>query len=152
MIDLRQFLAESNKIEGIFSTNEHEVKAAQEFLDLESMSIADLANFVQVVQPDAMFRDRDYLNVVVGSHRPPRGGVHIKKLVMLLLGQVNAGDISPYRAHVEYERIHPFTDGNGRSGRLLWLWQMQREGLYSPVLSFLHAFYYQTLAAKQEKA
>ncbi len=148
MIDLLNFLTESNKIEGISHIGDSEPRAAQEFLDLEFMSIVGLANFVEVIQPDAMFRDRAYLNVIVGNHRPPPGGENIKKLVMLLLEQINAGEISAYRAHLEYERIHPFTDGNGRSGRMLWLWQMQREGLYSPVISFLHAFYYQTLSAE----
>ena len=36
---------------------------------------------------------------------------------------------------------HPFTDGNGRSGRALWLWQMNNHAPFG----FLHTFYYQTL-------
>lgn len=149
MIDLRQFLAESNKIEGILTVGDSEQRVAQDFLDLESMSVISLMGFINVIQPDAQFRDRPGLNVIVGNHRPPPGGAGIKELLMLLLQQMNAGEISAYRAHIEYERIHSFTDGNGRSGRLLWLWQMQREGLYSPVLTFLHAFYYQTLSAEK---
>lgn len=31
--------------------------------------------------------------------------------------------------HVEYERIHPFIDGNGRTGRMLLNWQRLKAGL-----------------------
>jgi len=150
MIDLRDFLTESNKIEGIETIGVNEPQAAQDFLNVARMDIPDLVAFVAEVEPGAELRNRLGLNVIVGSHRPPPGGTHITQLLDMLLLQINAGEISAYRAHLEYERIHPFTDGNGRSGRLLWLWQMQREGLYSPVLGFLHAFYYQTLRGSNE--
>ncbi len=34
--------------------------------------------------------------------------------------------------HVEYERIHPFVDGNGRTGRMFMNWWRMKNGL--PVL------------------
>lgn len=33
------------------------------------------------------------------------------------------------RAHIEFEFIHPFRDGNGRVGRLIFLWQYVNIGL-----------------------
>lgn len=66
-----------------------------------------------------------------------------------LLQRVRAGELTPMRAHVEYETLHPFMDGNGRSGRVLWAWQMRRDGRDPLQLGFLHAFYYQALNGLQ---
>ena len=33
------------------------------------------------------------------------------------------------KAHVRFERIHPFEDGNGRTGRMIMNWQRKMEGL-----------------------
>lgn len=38
-------------------------------------------------------------------------------------------DIKIQKAHIEFERIHPFVDGNGRSGRMLMNWQRIQAGL-----------------------
>ncbi len=49
------------------------------------------------------------------------------------------------RRTVRYELLHPFSVGNGRSGRTLWAWCMLRRGDDPFTLPFLHRFYYQTL-------
>ena len=48
--------------------------------------------------------------------------------------------------HVQFERIHPFQDGNGRVGRLLILWQCLQSGIVPFIITEeLRHFYYRGL-------
>jgi Fic family protein len=42
----------------------------------------------------------------------------------------------PKTAHVEFEKIHPFADGNGRVGRMLMWWQQLQRGEELTYISF----------------
>lgn len=143
--ELVEFLRESNKIEDIPQVRDAEIRAANEFLDQSKITIQALENFVQVTEPGAELRVRFGLDVRVGFHVPPPGGPWIEPRLQDILDSVEDYE-HPYTIHLAYETLHPFTDGNGRSGRILWAWQMCNQdvspGLY---LGFLHAFYYQTL-------
>lgn len=141
-MDTADFVAESNRIEGILrAPSVAEIEEHDRFVSLEKVTIQDLVRFVSVYQPGARLRDEIGLNVRVGNHHPPRGGPEIVTGLLEILKI----DWSPWSAHVAYENLHPFTDGNGRSGRALWAQIMvQVYGGYH--LGFLHHFYYQTLA------
>ncbi len=146
-----QMVAESNRIEGIdrvpyqTETAEHE-----RFMEVETITVEELETFVKVYQPNARLRDRRGLDVMVGRHVPPCGGPEIRSALEVLLRAANAGEVDPYAAHIEYENLHPFTDGNGRSGRMLWYWMMRFDPMVR--LGFLHCFYYQTLSRADQKA
>ena len=140
--DIYHFICESNRIEGIIGVPpDREIAEFKRFMALETVMLDDLKQFVSVYQPNAKLRTEKGMDVRVGDHYPPPGGGRILALIGNLLGEVNAGEISPWQAHIDYETIHPFTDGNGRSGRMLWAWMMQ-----DIRLTFLHRFYYQTLS------
>jgi hypothetical protein len=138
------FINESNLIEGITKEpSDAEVAAYLTFLDLPRITIPDLKKFVATIQPYAELRDSEGLDVRVGSHRPPPGGPEIVKRLKVILKDVE-DKAHPYNVHVEYETLHPFMDGNGRSGRALWLWQM-KDQLRDTRLGFKHTWYYQSL-------
>ncbi len=135
----REFIAESNRIEGIHRPpTEQEVAEYRRFMALDYITVEALQAFVRVYQPGAVLRDRAGLDVRVGPHVPIAGGPAVRSSLEELLSEMR--EMSPYEVHCEYETIHPFTDGNGRSGRMLWAWQMREFPL-----GFLHHFYYQAL-------
>jgi hypothetical protein len=148
---LKDFVTESNLIEGIKRLpTTVEIAAHEEFLS-DQPTVDRLISFVAAVQPGAKLRDKPGLDVRVGSHAPPPGGLGIRPALDVLLSDATTGgfDSHPYRIHLGYEILHPFTDGNGRSGRALWLWGMQDGGvrlqLQVQQLGFLHCWYYQSL-------
>lgn len=146
-MDKLSFIRESNHIEGI--TREPlpaEIEEFDRFMALEEITLIDLIQFVKVYQPDAVLRDRIGLNVMVGCHVPPMGGPDIKEDLIEILLNVERSWSSSFKTHCAFETLHPFTDGNGRCGRMLWMWQMRETPF-----SFLHHFYYQSLTFSRKQ-
>lgn len=142
---LQAFLAESNKIEGIHHVRPDEIETAERFLVQPSITIPMVSTYVMVTAR-AELRDKPGMDVRIGTFFPIGGGPDVVDGFQRLLGWINENSIKPFDAHRDYERIHPYTDGNGRSGRLIWLWHMNRTGRDAS-LGFLHTWYYQSLQA-----
>jgi len=74
------------------------------------------------------------------TYTPPRGGpglaAMLKNLETFLLAEEGPDPLIRMAAgHYQFEAIHPFTDGNGRSGRILNILYLQHAGLLEiPVL------------------
>lgn len=74
----------------------------------------------------------------------------VQKRMKALLAEYNANQKASFDDildfHVQFERIHPFQDGNGRVGRLLMFWQCLQNNIAPFIITEeLRMFYYRGL-------
>lgn len=132
--DEEEFLRENNGIEGVFDEESFkQAKVAWKYLMKQDVLTIDvilkthkLLMLHQPLQPN----EKGYFRRVpvwVGG----REGASWRTIPSLLWHwtfeslraepKLTAEDIQ--KLHVEYEKIHPFVDGNGRTGRMFMNWQ-----------------------------
>ena len=150
---LRRFVTESNEIERIFrEPTKDEIDVTREFIQSEVIIVDTMKDLVSVYQPYAQLRDKSGMNVQVGNYVAPPGGSEIVTELRDHLVAVQSGKLSPFESYMRYEDLHPFTDGNGRSGRALWAWRLVRTDYarWFEEQGFLKAFHYQTFPARRQ--
>ena len=146
VFSFEDMIRESNRIENIErDPTSEEMSEFLRFLNLERLNVSELKYFVSIYQPGAVLRDKPGLNVRVGTHYPPSGGPQIEEKLASLLDAVNRTTVYSWEAHTLFEWLHPFTDGNGRSGRMIWYWFQHRIASHMMTYGFLRGYYYQTL-------
>lgn len=86
--------------------------------------------------------------VRVGHHVPP-AAAEVSGLMFELLQWWNdrSAELSPVLSssilHYQFEWIHPFADGNGRTGRALALWELYRRGFDSHHIFSVDEYYWE---------
>jgi len=129
-----EFIKNSNWIEGEYSINAfHDAYAAWSFAKHHGGTIN--RKFIEDVHFMLMYRLNFKIagrirecQVYVGRHVPPPPGKILKLLTALLRKKPKTGEAIK-KWHVEFERIHPFVDGNGRVGRIIYNLQRIQNGL-----------------------
>lgn len=95
-------------------------------------------------------------------YTPPRGKGILEKLMDNWIEFVNTSELDPLLAlavsHYQFEAIHPFSDGNGRTGRILNVLLLKQKGLLEYPVLYLSGYiinhkndYYHLLSSVTER-
>jgi len=143
--ELKQFLIESNAIEGVYDPDSLiRAQLAWEYL----ISQKELSMDAILITHQILMAHQDLDPELIGHFRNcpvwvgGREGADFRKvsgLIQSWLYQIDISDdldLSPeeqdlilQNLHVQYEHIHPFVDGNGRTGRIFWNFLRLKSGL-----------------------
>jgi Fic family protein len=90
------------------------------------------------IEPDQAGRYRQENVVIAGASTTPPDFLHLPEAMRLLgVWYEGAGDMHPIQRaselHTRFVEIHPFVDGNGRTGRLLLNFELMKSG-YPPAI------------------
>lgn len=135
-LDMRQHIRESNLIEGIDDPAEvdQSLKAWAYLLGQDQLThevVCETQRLICWNQKDLRgdqkghYRSVSRVNVRVGNYVAPDWH-EVDDLMADWLDEHE--QLSPWLNHVQFESIHPFADGNGRTGRALYWWQQVRAG------------------------
>lgn len=144
--------------DGNFDTSTKEVlryrtalRHGYEVLRTDTLSMNLLIKLCGIIRKeDVAVRDREPVviqNRATGEviYTPPRGRKILQaKLDNLESFLLQPSDLDPLTkmavAHYQFEAIHPFTDGNGRTGRILNILYLLHEGLLTIPVLYLSRF------------
>jgi Fic family protein len=127
--ELKEFFRQSNVIEDVYSMRAViESMAAWDYLvKRDEMGLRDLLHVHKLIMrslaPSIAGRMRNVDVYVGGRAGYPPASLDQAIAVWLERANVAMTEESIRQSHIHFEFIHPFADGNGRTGRLVWLWQ-----------------------------
>mgnify|MGYP001325756166 CR=1 FL=1 len=140
--NIELFLLESNKIEGVYDEDSlKQAKLAWKYLMTQkTLTVGVILKTHKILMLHQKLRpnEKGYFRtceVMIGQ-RFGLSWFKIKNVINEWLDDVKVSIKIPgedgkhiKNDHIEYERIHPFVDGNGRTGRLFYQWERLKSGL-----------------------
>jgi fido (protein-threonine AMPylation protein) len=132
---VNEHIRHSNLIEGIDSRAEDtRSRAAWQWLEKQTIiwpsTMLELHRRITVKQlPETQAGHFRTVHVRVGNHVPPPPVIAQAQIIDWTLELMkNWHNLDPKAMHIRFEQIHPFIDGNGRTGRMLMWWHEKKLG------------------------
>ncbi len=131
---ISKFLEQSNAIEGVYDADSlAQAEVAWEFLISQTeMSVGVICQLhkILMLNHNLLPHEKGYLRkipVYIGNREAMDYELIEERLKLLVQGMTLVPENSKSH-HIQYEKIHPFVDGNGRTGRMLMNWERLRAG------------------------
>jgi len=155
-INMREHFVQSNLIEDIKDI--HELPKSEKAWDyinkINTLTKNDILNVHAIIMEDLLWDDRyvgNYrdVNVTVGGRTCPPHYI-VPQLMDVWIGNMRFWqDIDPMNCHVQFEHIHPFVDGNGRTGRMLMWWHEVKQDKEPTLITYNKRWDYYALFDKR---
>jgi Fic family protein len=142
---MNDHIRQSNLIENIDDPEEDEVsKYAWAWLEkqkkIDQPTLLELHHLITCRQmsPEESGHYRN-IQVYVGRHVPPAPMIAQGMMYGWIIDLMeNWKYLDPKEMHVQFEKIHPFVDGNGRTGRMLMWWHEKKLGQEPSLIPYEH--------------
>ncbi|MEO6062896.1 MAG: Fic family protein [Thermoflexales bacterium] len=128
------------------------LRYVEKHADQKTLRHGDILELHRILAGDVMDQGEAgkyrMISVRVGAFQPPPPDA-VSGLMFELLAWWNAasGELSPVLSsailHYRFEAIHPFADGNGRTGRALGLWELYRRGFDTHHIFSVDEYYWE---------
>lgn len=143
LLDMSEHIRQSNLIENIDDPREdRQSMVAWQFLRdqrrISQPTLLDLHSLITKNQlaPAESGRYRQVM-VTVGPHVPPEPFLAQQLIYNWLYAMLDHWKtLDPIEMHIRFEKIHPFVDGNGRTGRMLLWWHQIKQGEEPTLFTF----------------
>lgn len=147
MSEIEEFISESNAIEGVYDEDSFQqaMYAWSYLMTEESITIPVMLKTHKILMLHQKLypNEKGYLRTVpvyIGGHEAISHKLIRPQLANLAMNMTDVAQNGKRENkefleklikdhHVKYEKIHPFVDGNGRTGRMFLNWQRLKVGL-----------------------
>lgn len=141
--DIVEFLNESNATEGVYDSQslEDAIEAWKFCIEQPKLTTAVILQTHRLLMKNQKIWEDDKgrfrsIMVYIGGHAA-LNAVHISGAIQTWCRKMKKLPADWQKMHVEYEAIHPFIDGNGRTGRIFMNWHRARLGLSTLIIKEL---------------
>ncbi len=133
--NIQDMLYESNAIEGVYDQESlDDALTAWDYLvdeydDLTPLAIREVHQLLMKRQKLESKSKGDWRRIPVFAGTEYRADSYeiINLRILDMCQMIRTDTLSPIAAHYMFEKIHPFLDGNGRTGRIIMNWQMVKQ-------------------------
>ena len=138
--DIVEFLQESNAIERVYDSQslEDAIEAWKFCIAQPRLTESVIRETHKILMKNQPLPDYDkgkYRNITVYiGGKPALNAILISGAMQKWCHKMKRLPADWQKMHVEYEAIHPFIDGNGRTGRIFMNWHRSRLGLRTLII------------------